>query len=67
MTLVEIITTIIAVAVFAAIVGYILFVGYVPRSIPMHSVASPAESNPCNFVSSNLQFNRIFGEKCRLL
>jgi len=63
MALTEIITNIIAVAAFAAIVGYILFVGHVPASIPMHSVASPPENNQCLFLSPTQQFNLIFGQR----
>jgi len=66
MALAEIITTIIAIAVFAAIVGYVVLVGYIPKSIPMHSVASPPGSSPCPFVSAKLKFNLVFGNKMPL-
>ncbi|PWU80841.1 MAG: hypothetical protein DLM72_10050 [Candidatus Nitrosopolaris wilkensis] len=63
MALAEIITTIIAVAAFAAIVGYVLFVGYVPKSISMHSVASRPENDPCLFQKPSQKFDAMFLNK----
>lgn len=59
----EIISTIVVLVVVAIILGYIFIVGYVPKSIPMHSPAGPDGTNRCNFVSPNLKFSKLFGQK----
>jgi len=60
MDVASLISTIVVVGVVAALVGFILFVGYSPVSIPVHSTAGIPENSPCLFVKPSYKFNVIF-------
>jgi len=63
MDLVAVVTTVIIVGVLGATIAYVLIVGHNPSSIPIRSVANPPRSSPCMFLSPNLKFNQLFGDK----
>ncbi|MFZ0512332.1 MAG: hypothetical protein WAM14_12055 [Candidatus Nitrosopolaris sp.] len=57
------ITTLIIVGILTAVVGsiagFIIFVGHVPVSIPVHA----PEDGPCDDQSPNHKFNVVFGQQ----
>jgi hypothetical protein len=63
MEIASLISTIVVAGVLAALVGFILFVGYVPISIPVNSTAGIPENSPCLFVKLSYKFDVIFHQK----
>ncbi len=63
MEIASVIATVAAIGGLVAVVGFILFVGYVPVSIPVNSTAGIPENSPCLFVKPSYKFDVIFHQK----